>query len=194
MVLLPVIYLTEPLKVLILCVTDGKYLACFYGPESTGKTGLARKLAADFRTEYVPEVAREFIQTNEFTTDDILRIGREQVARTLEKLKTARKVLICDTDLITTQIYSRQYLGTVPDELFVLEKKVRYDQYFFFDIDVPWVADGLRNLGKKRGDMKVKFLSELQNRNIDFMWVQGSWEAREALARKKLASWFSEWL
>lgn len=35
-----------------------------YGPESTGKTTLANDLANHYKTEWVPEYAREYLQKN----------------------------------------------------------------------------------------------------------------------------------
>ena len=35
-----------------------------FGPESTGKTTLAKQLAAHFNTEWVPEYMREYIEKN----------------------------------------------------------------------------------------------------------------------------------
>jgi len=159
---------------------------CLYGPESTGKSFLAAKLARNYNTEYVPEVAKEFITSNNFTLDDIIRIGQAQTARIIEKLKTASKVLFCDTDLITTQIYSRHYLGLVPPVLYELEKQVSYDHYFLFEIDVPWVADGLRDLGHRRTEMYDVFRQELVKRNVAWTDVRGNYEQREALIRAKV--------
>ena len=56
---------------------------CLYGPESTGKTTMAKHLAEVYQTEYVPEVAREMITSNDFTEDDIIRIGYAQTQRVL---------------------------------------------------------------------------------------------------------------
>lgn len=159
---------------------------CFYGPESTGKSFLAEKLAMLYRTEFVPEVAREFITSNNFTLDDILHIGREQTARTKLKEKSASRILFCDTDLITTQIYCRQYLGVIPPELYDLEKEITYDEYFLFDIDVPWVADGMRDLGTQREAMYNVFKNELVVRNIPFVHVGGDYERREAIVREQV--------
>ncbi len=154
---------------------------CLFGPESTGKSTLARRLAEHYHTEYVPEVAREMITSNTFTEEDIVRIGRAQTERVLEKSKTARGVLFCDTDLITTAIYSDTYLQVIPAELGPLEKMVHYDQYFLMDIDVPWVSDGLRDLGeqRKREQMFEKFRQALIQRGIPFILLSGSYEEKK---------------
>ncbi len=151
---------------------------CFYGPESTGKSTMAKRLADHYQTEFVPEVAREFIISNAFTLDEIIKIGNAQTERVKEKLKTANKILFCDTDLITTQIYSRHYLHEIPPILFKLEREIHYNQYFLFDIDVPWVGDGLRDLGDKRQEMLEVFQSELDNRKISYEWIRGTFEDR----------------
>ncbi len=156
-------------------------LVCFYGPESTGKSFMAKKLSEKYKTEFVPEVARELITSNDFTREDIIMIGRAQTERIFEKARKASKILFCDTDLITTQIYSRHYLKVVPPVLYELEKMVSYDLYFLFDVDVPWVKDGLRDLGgeKKREKMYEIFKNELQRRDISYVSVQGEWDERE---------------
>jgi len=152
---------------------------CFYGPESTGKSVMARHLAEFYNTEFVPEVAREVVSSNDFTVDDIIKIGYDQTYRVLEKENTANKILFCDTDLITTQIYCRQYLGVVPDVLYELEKRITYDQYFLFDIDVPWIADGMRDLSDNRQEMFNVFKHQLEVRDIKYKLVSGTYKQRE---------------
>lgn len=152
---------------------------CFYGPESTGKTTMAMRMADRYKTEFVPEVARELITSNDFTIEDIKKIGLAHFQRIEDKSKTANKILICDTDAITTQIYSRQYLNQVPEELYILEKKVKYALYFLMDIDIPWVSDGLRDLGHHREAMMTVFKDELIRRDIPYIFVRGTDQQRE---------------
>ncbi len=159
-------------------------LVCFYGPESTGKSTMSEHFAKIYNTEFVPEVAKEIITSNNFTIDDIIKIGQAQNERIIEKSKTANRIVFCDTDLITTQIYSRQYLKTVPEILGKLEHQIRYDQYFLFDVDVPWVADGLRDLGNQRKEMMKVFEEELAKRGLAFIRVRGNWTEREAIIER----------
>jgi HTH-type transcriptional regulator, transcriptional repressor of NAD biosynthesis genes len=144
---------------------------------------MAQRMATLYQTEYVPEVARELITSNQFSVDDIIRIGHAQTARIKEKEKTANKILFCDTDLITTEIYCQYYLKTIPPVLFELEKQIQYDRYFLFDIDVAWVNDGLRDLGNKRTEMYNTFKDELDKRNIPYLKVKGSYAEREKFIR-----------
>jgi HTH-type transcriptional repressor of NAD biosynthesis genes len=162
---------------------------CLYGPESTGKSVMAQQLATLYNTEWVPEVAREFVTSNVFTVEDIIKIGQAHVARILEKTKTANKFLFCDTDTITTQIYCNHYLHTVPPVLFELEKQVKFDAYFLLDVDVPWVADGMRDLGHLRKQMFEVFRHELEKRSLPYTLVKGTWQQRLHTIQHCLTIW-----
>ncbi len=167
---------------------DQLKLVCFYGPESTGKSGMAKRLAEKYNTVFVPEVSRELIEGNTFNREDIIAIGREQTARVFRQAKRANRILFCDTDVITTQIYSREYLKVVPPVLYEFEKMIQYDLYFLFDVDVPWVSDGVRDLGSEanRKRMYQTFKDELDRRQIDYIHVHGSWAEREEIIVKKV--------
>jgi nicotinamide riboside kinase/VanZ family protein len=154
---------------------------CFYGPESTGKSTLAKHFANLYKTEFVPEVAREIVTSNSFSLDDIIATGKAQTERVIQKTKEANRILFCDTDLITTQIYSQHYLQAMPPILFELEKQVNYEHYLLFDIDTPWVADGMRDLGSDidRTKMFKIFKSELEKRTLSYTIVRGNYRERE---------------
>ncbi|MFT3948822.1 MAG: adenylyltransferase/cytidyltransferase family protein [Agriterribacter sp.] len=72
-------------------------------------------------TAFVPEAARDILQSNELGKKEIIAIGKLQHQYIQEKLKTANKLLFCDTDAITTQIYSQHYLGKIPQEIYAME-------------------------------------------------------------------------
>lgn len=158
---------------------------CLYGPESVGKTTLARELAVHYHTIYVPEVARDLIlsgdQTNvELTTDDYARIAIAQTEAVAHALPLANRVLICDTDLTTTQLYADVYGVKRPPVLDELAAQERFDAYFLLNTDVPWVADGLRDLGHRREEMYHLFGRTLTERGIRYVTVTGSdYEARK---------------
>jgi nicotinamide riboside kinase len=55
-----------------------------------------------------------------------------------------------------------------------------------FDIDVPWIADGLRDLGEQRESMMKIFRKELTKRNIQPILVNGNWNDREMIIKKEI--------
>jgi len=156
---------------------------CLYGPESVGKTTMACQLATEYETVFVPEVARTMITSNDFTLDDIINIGHAQTQAVQAAEQQANRILFCDTDVITTQIYSAIYFQEVPLILYELEHLIHYDAYVLLDIDVPWVSDGLRDFGNQRTEMLVRFRNELDQRKLPYTLVSGSFSERLVTSR-----------
>lgn len=151
---------------------------CLFGPESVGKTVLSQKLANHYDTFFVPEAAREILTSNDIDEAILTKIGKRQTELIKENTVLANRLLFCDTDLITTQIYARHYLGFVPAILPILEQEINYNLYFLLDIDVEWVDDPLRDLGNRRAEMYQIFKDELDKRQIKYISINGDWEDR----------------
>lgn len=159
---------------------------CLYGPESVGKTILSHQLAVHFQTVVAHEVARDELTSNEFDVGKIIEIGKKQTELVKQQQQVANKVLFCDTDVITTQIYSRHYFGKVPQELMELEKEISYDLYCLLNIDTPWIADSLRDFGHRRAEMFAVFKGELDKRNIPYLLIEGTWKERFEKVREQV--------
>lgn len=151
-----------------------------YGPESTGKTTLARDLAAHYATEWVPEYARGYIEQrgNVFEYRDFAQFALGQLESEEAAARRANRLLFCDTDFITTTIYAEHYFGACPPFIQRLADERRYDLVLFPDIDLPWEADPQRDLGHRREAMRDRFRDELQSRRIPFVTIRGQGAAR----------------
>ena len=156
-----------------------------YGPESTGKTTLAKQLAKHYNTVWVPEYAREYLQkkwdeTKEICTlEDLIPIAKGQMEAENRLTKQANKILISDTDLLVTKVYSEAYFKGYCDPL--LEKYAlanTYDLYFLTSIDVPWVKDDLRDRPKEREMMLNLFKTTLEQNQRSFVILEGPQEKR----------------
>lgn len=164
-----------------------------FGPESTGKTTLSEQLARHYNTVWVPEYAREFLQdkwNNERKTcesHDLLPIAEGQMKLENRLTKKASKVLICDTDLLETKVYSEAYYVGHCNPL--LEKYAlinTYDLYFLTYIDVPWVGDDLRDKPNERERMFQYFKDTLEKYNRNFVTLKGDKKTRLATAIKHI--------
>ena len=86
-----------------------------YGPESTGKTALATRLAAHFAAPLVAEYARErWDAQGALTLEDMLPVAKEQWRREDAAAVRADRLVICDTDALTTMLWSDLLYGTTP--------------------------------------------------------------------------------
>ena len=83
------------------------------GPESTGKSTLAKELAEYYKTVYVPEVARFYIDElkRSYNQNDLLEIAKLQCDEEDKLLHQANEILICDTNLLVIKIWSEFKYG-----------------------------------------------------------------------------------
>lgn len=152
-----------------------------FGPESTGKTTLSTQLARHYNTVWAPEFAREYLQdkwNNERKTceqKDIIPIAKGQMKLENSLAKKADKVLICDTDLLETKVYSEEYYGGFVDpELDKAAKENQYDLYLLTYIDTPWEADDLRDKPEHRLEMFKAFENELIKYKKTYVLLKGN--------------------
>lgn len=151
-----------------------------YGPESTGKTTLAALLAEHYKTVWVPEFARGYLDAKGAWVElsDIPLIAKGQIASEDRLARQANCLLICDTDLITTSIYSRHYFGSCPDEVMQKAAEREYALYLLLEVDVPWVEDWQRPDPENREFFYDWFKRELEARKRRYVVIAGSYEDR----------------
>ena len=160
-----------------------------FGPESTGKTTMSELLAKHYHTVWVAEYAREYLQekwNNERKTcedSDLLPIAKGQIALENKLAQKADRILICDTDLLETKVYSEEYYGGfVHPELDKYALKNQYDLYLLTNIDTPWEADDLRDRPDQRQEMYQAFEDTLIRYKRPYIKLNGSIKERVDLA------------
>ena len=156
-----------------------------FGPERTGKTTLSKQLARHYNTVWVPEYAREYLQDkgNNFcktcVNSDLLPIAIGQMKLENTLAKRADRILICDTDLLETKVYSEEYYGGFVDP--ILEKAATentYTLYLLTYIDTPWEADDLRDRPEQRLEMFEAFQKALDQHHRPYLLLKGDKESR----------------
>jgi len=156
-----------------------------FGPESTGKTTLSQQLARHYNTVWAPEFAREYLQDkwNNYRktceNSDLIPIAIGQMKLENELAKKADKVLICDTDLLETKVYSQEYYGGFVDpKLDEAAKENKYELYLLTYIDTPWEADDLRDRPEQRLEMFRAFEKALKTHHCNYILLIGDKETR----------------
>lgn len=150
------------------------------GPESTGKSNLAIKLAEHFQTVFVPEFARVYIDdlSRPYNQDDILHIAENQLINERIALNNANRFLFCDTELIVTKIWSlHKYNDCHPLILDQIER-YPYDLYLLCDIDLQWEFDVQREHPHLRQFFFEWYKKELEDYGFPYSIVSGEGEQR----------------
>lgn len=163
-----------------------------YGPESTGKTWLAEKLARHFNAPLVAEYAREFWDRHgAITLADIPGIAREQWRREDEAAARGGRLILCDTEALTTVLWSDWLYGTCPPEIREeADRRARgYALYLLLDIDVPYVADQQRCFPDPADREKGRRLwrGAVEQRDLPVVLIGGDWAQRERRAMAAVA-------
>ena len=150
------------------------------GPESTGKSTLARYLAKRYKGTYVPEYAREYVErkgSRDISYDELCEIARhqtDQIRSYSEAVCQAKSVYFFDTDLIVTKVWFDYAFGQVPDWL--NEAIIRYpmDVYLLTYPDIPWEPDPARYNGSEeiRQELFARYEAEIEARNIPYYIIK----------------------
>ncbi|MBO3117875.1 ATP-binding protein [Winogradskyella sp. DF17] len=156
-----------------------------FGPESTGKTTLSKQLAEHYQTNWVPEFSREYLQKkwdeerSICEPKDIIPIAIGQMALENKRASETDSVLICDTDLLETKVYSEVYFNGFSDP--ILSKYANensYNLYFLTYIDTPWEPDDLRDKPNERKAMFKAFENALKSTNKPYLILKGNEKER----------------
>ena len=164
----------------------------FVGAHSTGKTTLAEALAESYSTAAVVEYARQFVLEKGAAPAyrDVGAVARGQIeledagAREASRRGATTGIVIQDTDLVSTVIYSHHYYGECPPWIEEALDERPADLYLLTDIDGPWVPDGdQRDRPDQREEMQELFRRTLAERGERVVELRGSRDERFATAK-----------
>jgi len=162
---------------------------CLHGPESVGKTTIARRLAEHFGAQLLDEYGRDYAETHGimFTMRDLVEIAQTHDARTRAMLAAGADPLILDTDPLMTAVWA-DMLFAQRDPWFDAWQNTA-DFYLLFDIDLPWIKDGTRMFGTDPLRQRFFDLSraELERRGVRWALISGQGEARLEAALAAIA-------
>ena len=158
------------------------------GSESTGKSVLAHELAARYGAELVPEYSREYAlaRNNVLGPDDVEPIARGQIELEDAHIAAARRnhatLVIQDTDLLSTAVYAAHYYGACPTWITDEARRRSPDLYLLLEIDVPWIADGVRDQEHAREPAQRRFRDAVAASGAPSAVISGDWTARREQA------------
>lgn len=148
------------------------------GPECTGKTTLAARLAEDFSAPWVAEASRQHAEKQlgdgrALDVSDVEPIARAHMAAEDGVLTAEPAIVVLDTDLISTVAYARHYYGISPAWIEAEARARLADLYLLCSPDIPWVADGVRDRPTQRDELFRHFSSVLSEFGAPVQVVRG---------------------
>jgi len=170
--------------------TPGGLTIVLVGAECSGKTTLARSLAARLGTPWVPEYARIYLTGRSgYTKSDVLAIARGQRRAEQSLRDTGHRLVIADTDLIVIKIWWEvRFGGSDPWLEAALEEDLAAPDRRFYLLprpDFPWVGDPLRENPNDRAELHEHYRTLLDELGVQYLELIGS--KRERLARAESA-------
>lgn len=152
------------------------------GPESTGKTELAKALSEKLNSVWIPEYARQYVENLDrpYDYDDVIQIAKYQVVQESEYTsKIGKGIIIFDTWLIITKVWLDLVYGKCPEWIPAHIRSSKIDLFLVCDTDLPWIADPVReNGGEKRKELFQLYCDEIRTFGFKYEIVSGFGDAR----------------
>lgn len=150
------------------------------GSESSGKTGLARRLGEHFRASVSEEFVRTYAGQHGGTLGfaDHGPIAKGQMAAEDAAIARAHDLVILDTDLVSTVVYCEHYFGSCPAWIEAEARSRAAHLYLLLKPDIPWEADGVRDRGDRRDEMHSLFEAKLKSLGLAYVEIGGDGAAR----------------
>ena len=162
------------------------------GPESSGKTALCMQLAAYYKTVWVPEYARTYMEklNRPYTYEDVVHCTMEQIKAEDTLAENANRFLFCDTELINCKIWFEDVFKKVPGWLEAEITNRKYDLYLLTSPDLEWIHEAVRENPHRREYFFNLYKKELDERNFVYRIISGTGESRLLAAIKHIDSIF----
>jgi NadR type nicotinamide-nucleotide adenylyltransferase len=150
------------------------------GPESSGKTTLTQALAKHFKTDYVPEYARQYLEAknSDYVKDELLIIAKGQIRIEDEYQQMNKPLIICDTSLEVIKVWSEwKYSNCDP----FIEEQARLrlpNLFLLLKPDFPWQPDPLRENPDDRTELFAYYQKLLKGYKTNVVEIIGSSKER----------------
>lgn len=119
------------------------------GPESSGKSTLARDLGArqsvvveEFARTYLSDIGPAY-EESDLLTIAVAQARAEDAAQGFTE-QHGLSLLVCDTDLLTIRIWSEEKYGRCDPWIHEQSEQRHYDLWLLCAPDIPWEPDPLR--------------------------------------------------
>lgn len=152
------------------------YQIVLTGPESTGKSTLAKALADRYNVSWVSEYARHYIdQLNRpYEKADLLEIAKGQLEKVQQHQASNQQLLFIDTFMLVLKVWSEYKYGDCDPWILEQLQQNKPDLYVLCDIDVPWQYDEQREHPHVRAKLFNIYKNELTQLSVPYVIASGN--------------------
>lgn len=168
--------------------SEQSQLVAIVGPESTGKTTLAKDLAKLHRGVWLPEYAREFLNDVDYTEDDVHLVAHEQLYREQDFVAAEPQFGVLDTDGVVLRVWFQEKYDHVPSYIRRHLKQQSPRRYLLTYPDLPWEFDPRRESRLDLSRLFEQYERVLTEMAFDYSIVKGQGNARLECAIHHLKS------
>ena len=148
----------------------------FTGPESCGKSTMAKWCSELIQIPLSEEYAREYLEKKEaYDQKDLDAIANAQLADWENK----GSKFVADTEMIVMKIWSEFRFRSLSPFLKKAYQNQQFDHYFLCAPDIPWEPDPLRENSTNRQELFELYKTELSERNHPFTILKGTLKERQ---------------
>jgi NadR type nicotinamide-nucleotide adenylyltransferase len=164
----------------------------FLGAPCTGKTTLARGLAREFDTVWMPEYGREYWARHQvgrrLSQGQLVEVAEGHVEREDALIMDARSVFFVDTNALTTVVFARYYHGAPDPRLAAIADSCssRYDLTFLCEDDFPYQETWDRSGPENRALLQRMVVEDLEGRGMDAIRLRGASGSRVDAVKEAL--------
>ena len=163
------------------------------GPESTGKSTLAKALAKKYGCSLVDEYARTYLSDNNkpYGLDDVLVMAKEQLKR---EVAVKNQLVILDTDLTVFAIWIKEKYHLEIDWINQQLSQSTNKIYFLCDTTIEWEEDALREHPKEEDRKRLFELYKilLEKYGLTYYIITGSVSSRVQKCQQIITDFYSE--
>jgi len=164
------------------------------GPESTGKTWLTKRLARHYKSDWISEYAREYVENlkRKYNYSDLVVIAQYQINVVKDYEGNVNRFLFLDTDLIILKVWFDVVYNECPAWLTESIGNRDIDLYLLCDTDIKWEYDSVRENADQNREALIKMYKlEIQNSGVPFVLIRGKDNTRLANAVNAIEEWDS---
>lgn len=162
----------------------------FTGPESSGKSTLARLISDEFGYPLVPEVARAYLSviSESYTTDHVIELARHQIDVESSLGALHRDFLICDTSIFVPRMWLLYRFG-LKDQWIEAEFERGSDRFYFLCApEIPWQKDTFRENPADRWSLFHIYHKQLAESQHPYKVLRGDLTERVAIVKEVMLS------